>query len=158
MQGCQGSSIAKGLCKKHYNQQYWAEVGSLPPAERLKRFPKRKFLAKSRADQTASSAAYYKKNKVAILARQKRNGKLRHVRHVYGLTAEQYQSMLDKQRGLCAVCRNPPRNKYGLCVDHCHRTNKIRGLLCAGCNTALAVLERDKRWTQSAMKYLTRHK
>lgn len=60
-----------------------------------------------------------------------------------GLTVDEYDSMLEIQRRRCAICRT---KKPGLgvgrrfCIDHCHRTGKIRGLLCNACNTRI-----DKR-------------
>ncbi|MFF9481410.1 endonuclease VII domain-containing protein [Streptomyces sp. NPDC014733] len=50
----------------------------------------------------------------------------------YGLTAEEYQLLFDHQGGRCAICRET-RTK-NLAVDHCHKTEAIRGLLCQRCN------------------------
>lgn len=66
-----------------------------------------------------------------------------HLKHRYGLTPEEYDALLTKQNGLCAICQRPPgknvRAHWGgkLCVDHCHDTGKVRGLLCNDCNLAV---------------------
>ncbi|RYF50587.1 MAG: hypothetical protein EOO38_05305 [Cytophagaceae bacterium] len=71
------------------------------------------------------------------------------------ITNEQYQEMLAKCGGLCQLCGNPETNydiRGGvkkLCIDHCHRTGVIRGLLCGRCNRATAVrLLADKKWRE----------
>ena len=99
-------------------------------------------------------ATYYEANRASILVRLRRNRLLA----VYGITVEQYDAMVRKQRGVCAICKKKGKRKTGsvLYIDHCHRTGRTRGLLCAGCNTALGVLERESRWTKSALKYLAR--
>lgn len=55
------------------------------------------------------------------------------VERVYGLTAEQYDALLERQGGRCAICRNRPGKKR-LAVDHDHGTGEVRGLLCGSCN------------------------
>lgn len=55
------------------------------------------------------------------------------IERTYGLTAEQYDELLQRQQGRCAVCRARPKSKR-LAVDHDHRTNVVRGLLCSRCN------------------------
>jgi hypothetical protein len=52
---------------------------------------------------------------------------------VFGITAADYHGMLEMQGYACAICKNKPKN-YRLAVDHCHKTGKIRGLLCKRCN------------------------
>lgn len=63
----------------------------------------------------------------------------------YGLTIEEYELMFSSQSGLCLICQTPGhsnnRQKYPLYVDHNHETGKVRGLLCATCNTMLGYLE-----------------
>jgi hypothetical protein len=51
----------------------------------------------------------------------------------YGITPEQYDKMLERQGGKCAICRRPPGAKR-LAVDHDHKTKRVRGALCYICN------------------------
>ena len=61
----------------------------------------------------------------------------------YGLSPEQYKSLLSTQNGLCKICfqEETVKDRHGrtlsLSVDHCHTTGRIRGLLCSNCNTLL---------------------
>jgi hypothetical protein len=57
---------------------------------------------------------------------------------LYGITLKQYDDLLDKQLGLCAICDRKPGGRR-LDVDHDHRTGEIRGLLCHLCNRALGM-------------------
>ena len=65
-----------------------------------------------------------------------------HIKHRYGLTAEEHAGLVAAQGGKCAVCgehpaRTPGHWNDGLCVDHCHDSSKVRGLLCNNCNIAI---------------------
>lgn len=51
----------------------------------------------------------------------------------FGLTAEEYEDLLARQGGVCAICRQRPVSKR-LAVDHDHQTGAVRGLLCSRCN------------------------
>ncbi|MGN7135820.1 endonuclease VII domain-containing protein [Streptomyces pseudogriseolus] len=57
------------------------------------------------------------------------------IQATYGLSAEDYQRLFEAQGGKCAICRET--RKTNLAVDHCHKTEAIRGLLCARCNGQL---------------------
>jgi hypothetical protein len=67
----------------------------------------------------------------------------RRIKHRYGITAAEYDALLVAQDGRCAICKQPPgdnvRAHWGgkLCVDHCHDTGTVRGLLCNDCNLAV---------------------
>jgi hypothetical protein len=68
------------------------------------------------------------------------------LRRKYGVSVAQYDEMLAKQGGGCAICRvagDHPRNRGNgaLHVDHDHKTGRVRGILCATCNTALGTYE-----------------
>lgn len=81
------------------------------------------------------------------------------LRSSYGLTQEAYDAMVKKQRNRCAVCRKPEtrKNRYGplpLAVDHCHKTGKVRGLLCLLCNTAIGKLKDSPALLRAAIEYL----
>lgn len=69
----------------------------------------------------------------------------------YQMTLEQWEQLLESQNGCCAVCL---RSGAELCVDHCHKTNKVRGLLCRKCNAALGQMEDDPDRMARAIKYL----
>lgn len=55
------------------------------------------------------------------------------VETIYGISAEEYDALLRKQKGRCAICRCLPRT-IRLAVDHDHKTGEVRGLLCKRCN------------------------
>lgn len=59
-----------------------------------------------------------------------------YLRRKYGITWQQYLWMLHSQGGKCALCLSPPK-KLALNVDHCHKTLRVRGLLCFRCNKFL---------------------
>jgi len=75
---------------------------------------------------------------------------------VYGLSPEQFRALLDRQSGLCAICRETSRDSLGrgLQVDHDHETARIRGLLCHACNTAIGLFQEDPARLRSALRYL----
>lgn len=85
----------------------------------------------------------------------------------YGITLAEYNVLLESQGGVCAACGGkemvrPGRSKRAadstpmLNVDHCHRTGKIRGLLCSGCNQALGNLNDDISRIKALLAYLER--
>lgn len=50
--------------------------------------------------------------------------------------------MLEQQGGVCAICKEPNQDFRRMHVDHCHKTLRVRGLLCIRCNTTLGMIER----------------
>ena len=72
----------------------------------------------------------------------------------YGLSREAHRRLLNAQNGVCAVCKRPSRR--ALCVDHCHATRQVRGLLCDKCNTALGLFGDDSKRMRAAAAYVDR--
>lgn len=72
---------------------------------------------------------------------------------LYGVTIDQYESMVESQGGLCARCGQKPATMR-LAVDHCHVTGAVRMLLCGPCNTWLGRLEAQKENLEADMLYL----
>ncbi len=75
----------------------------------------------------------------------------------YGLTYQEYRALMERQGGVCALCRQEWRGwggRTGLHVDHCHRTGRVRGLLCGDCNTALGRFGDDPVLLRRAAEYL----
>lgn len=81
----------------------------------------------------------------------------RHIKNKYGLSVEDYLSMLDEQNGVCAICEHTCASGNRLCVDHCHSTGRVRGLLCAHCNHAIGKLGDDPQVLRRAAGYLEEH-
>jgi hypothetical protein len=103
---------------------------------------------------------YYRKNREKILARhQTPEYRARHkdvcLRNNYGITLEQWNEIFDRQNGCCAICgKHNSQLKKSLHVDHCHETNKVRGLLCSKCNRAIGNFNDDINLLQKAINYL----
>lgn len=79
------------------------------------------------------------------------------IKRVYDLTGDEYEALLAWQGGRCYICGQYPRAKR-LAVDHDHRTNAVRGLLCAndewGCNSTLRRLLNSLEMAQRAFEYV----
>jgi hypothetical protein len=73
----------------------------------------------------------------------------------YSINLEEYEAMLEKQKGVCDICHRPPSTR-ALAVDHCHSTGVIRGLLCGLCNTALGSMQDNPDRLRAAALYLER--
>lgn len=66
------------------------------------------------------------------------------LRRVYGITIEQYDTLLERQGDACAICRRASGEfRTRLAVDHNHQTGEIRGLLCNYCNHRVVGRHRD---------------
>jgi hypothetical protein len=78
-----------------------------------------------------------------------------HLRRKYGITQADYEALLARQNGGCAICRRKPNEKISLHVDHEHDSGRIRGLLCFRCNNALGDLGDDPVQLQRAIAYLS---
>lgn len=78
----------------------------------------------------------------------------------YDLTLEQYDTMFEAQKGVCAICRSPETAKgnHGnirrLSVDHNHKTGVVRGLLCSKCNAGIGYFDDDPAILAEAIRYL----
>jgi hypothetical protein len=75
-------------------------------------------------------------------------------RKLYGLQIEEYEELLDRQRGRCAICREPAAGDLALAADHDHATGAIRGLLCSRCNNGLGSFRDDPGLLEAAVRYL----
>lgn len=76
---------------------------------------------------------------------------------LYRMTSKDYYEMYTAQRGKCAICgkKIPNEWKLGVCIDHCHKTSVVRGLLCPRCNMGLGQFRDDADLLFAAGSYLT---
>jgi hypothetical protein len=79
----------------------------------------------------------------------------------FGMTLEDYNEILESQNGKCLICESSGRGgrskRFQLFVDHCHKTGKVRGLLCMKCNSAIGYFDEDIARMKSAISYLERN-
>jgi len=73
----------------------------------------------------------------------------------YGITELDFIAMLDKQRHRCAICERVLAilPKAEVHIDHCHKSGKVRGVLCKRCNTGLYLFE-EKKIRERATEYV----
>lgn len=77
----------------------------------------------------------------------------------YNLNKADYDALVESQNGLCALCKKIPLQvkPRPLFVDHCHKSGKVRGLVCVRCNTLLGFLEKSLHLLSPAVMYLVKH-
>ncbi len=87
-----------------------------------------------------------------------RKNRAKNLWNKYKISIEDYETILKKQDSKCAICGATKKRKnlksFFLCVDHDHRSGKIRGILCNKCNTALAFFNDSVDNLQTAASYL----
>lgn len=74
-----------------------------------------------------------------------------HLKHRYGITIEDYKELYNNQNGMCKICGT----RYDiLYIDHNHKNDKVRGLLCSNCNAGLGMFKENKLILIKALNYL----
>lgn len=79
------------------------------------------------------------------------------LRHFRGITLKQFNEMLAHQDGRCAICRRTlaeTGQRRPFSVDHDHATGRVRGLLCARCNTYVGYLEKNAELRDAVSNYI----
>lgn len=110
------------------------------------------YLADECSGMNRRYTSYYSRPEHKVRARNA------HLINKYGITIHDYEVLLKKQNGVCAICGGLAYKKNGdvktLHVDHDHTTGKVRGLLCSDCNTALGGFKDSQESLLKAIKYL----
>ena len=112
-------------CKQDYQKEYL-----------------KSYLVKYREKHKETYASYRKEWKA------KNRSKIRTQK--YDLTPEEFESLEQQQNNKCKICETD----CSLVIDHCHSTNKVRGLLCNSCNTALGFMKDNPNTLIKAAEYL----
>ena len=119
----------------------------------------------SRKDPTKKSSYSYEcksctvKRTVEYNRENSTSVKSQYLKRNYGLTFEEFEAMLSDQDNCCAICgiTKPQGRHKRFCVDHHHKTGKVRGLLCSNCNTALGLVGDNIDTLKSMIDYLKNH-
>ncbi|MCL4418470.1 endonuclease VII domain-containing protein [Patescibacteria group bacterium] len=145
--------------KKEYAKKY----NSQSHIKEQKRLSRRERYLKNWEQERTRGRQYYQEKRDWILAKNRKyirenpdKRKNTMLKYEYGITLDDYNKMFNAQGGKCAICqRHQNELKKTLCVDHDHKTGKVRELLCMTCNTDLASVENR---LEEMMKYLNKHR
>ncbi len=125
----------------------------------------------SRCKEPKKKNEFYRRNSTSYLnwckvchrkltsARNAYNGPLKRSARLiksYGITSEQFDTMESAQGGVCFICKNKC-GKGRLSVDHCHKTGKVRSLLCRHCNLMIGLANDNPDVLAQAAEYLRSH-
>ena len=139
--------------KKKYDQNY-KKTWNLKNKEKIREYT-REYHRKhpDRVIEYRRRAAIWRKgNPEKVKEYTARANRKNNLKKKYSITEDDYQKMLEKQNGLCAICGG--RGKKKLSVDHCHVTKKVRGLLCQRCNVGIGMFKDDTNFMNKAIEYL----
>lgn len=115
-------------------------------------------LRKQKARLCSKKNYYENRERYLQLAkeRSKGNGNSSYYKKLYNMTLEEVQDMLSKQNNKCLICTVDLQSvgKYNTHVDHCHKTGKVRGILCRSCNLGIGHFKDNIETIKNAAKYL----
>lgn len=136
--------------RKEKNPNKFKEYSKTTRANNLEKMKekRRENYRNNREKELNHHSEYFAKNKTKLY--------LNKITKNFNITVEQYYEMWDNQKGVCALCSDPPTEKMNLCLDHCHETGKVRGLLCTKCNKALGLFKDNIETIRKAIEYLTK--
>jgi hypothetical protein len=73
------------------------------------------------------------------------------LKRYHNITPKEYAYLVKKQHGKCLICKTKQKTLF---IDHNHKSNHIRGLLCLRCNSALGFIREDIKIAKRIIKYL----
>lgn len=81
-----------------------------------------------------------------------------YVERRYGITLADATAMLVAQNYLCAICGQHLDREIGrgAQIEHCHKTGRVRGIVCLGCNLACGWIQDDPARAARIIEYLTK--
>lgn len=110
--------------------------------------------------------AYYRANREKCIARQQAYHKANphkrkeiDLKRAYGITLSDFAQMMKQQDDRCLICKTRfgPGKQLEPNIDHCHKTGKIRGILCGGCNRGIGYMQDNPVILRAAIRYLKAH-
>ena len=128
-----------------------------------RRAANKRYREKNRELINAKARADYQLGKKKKYPRSQETTRNLHYQRKYGISLDEYKNLAAQQNNKCCICgeEETTKSKTGeqpsLCVDHCHDTGKVRGLLCRMCNSALGKFKDSVEILEKAKLYLTNH-
>lgn len=137
-------TAARKAARAKYQREYRARMGDVERAKH--RLEMQRWRVKNRQKSNEQARAYRARNPDQVRSSN--------LKKVYGITLDQFKEMFRSQGNNCAICRRDSSNGKNWHVDHCHETNKIRGILCHPCNLMIGHAGDNVATLLSAVEYL----
>jgi hypothetical protein len=147
--------------------QFVKDIGTPVDAIKLRKLDETKLYGKTNFEwaktPTKEEIVKYQKNYREQNAREIKSTIFK---RKYGISLEEYEKLFEQQNGCCAICKTPERVRHRnngkgdirmMAIDHCHKSNKVRGLLCLDCNTGLGSFKDNPKIISNAVEYLKKH-
>jgi len=78
-----------------------------------------------------------------------------YLKRAFNISIEEYNKLFENQNGCCAICnKHQTEFKKSFAVDHCHKTIKVRGLLCSKCNIGIGQFNDNEELLRKAIEYI----
>ena len=147
-------NLDKGALKVYHAEYYQknkADWNNRTPDENAKRNA-------ARRDKYATDEEYRDTTRKKVKNYQMSHPHIRKAQRIkkFGITLEEFNSILTQQDGKCAICGYSDRSDKNFfpVVDHDHLSGKVRGLLCMNCNMGIGKFKDDISRLKSAINYL----
>jgi hypothetical protein len=114
-----------------------------------------KNLEKHKKSVSQWSKSNQDKRKLSRIKNKSKKDEQQYYLKKYSISKDEYLNLLNKQNGVCAICEKINKTGTRLSVDHCHKTGRIRGLLCHTCNLYLGRIEDSIDKVKKMEQYLS---
>lgn len=152
------SAIASQERNREARKEYMAAYYAKHPEKFKRNTPElREKRNEARREKYAQDSTFRSEHKATVVAWQKANPEKRHANRLkkYGITTADFKAMMDSQGGRCKICDTTEQG-FPM-VDHCHKSGKVRGLLCMQCNQGIGKMRDSESLLLSAIEYLRKH-
>jgi hypothetical protein len=144
---------------------YWKECSKCEKYKELEEFNKRSstkdgYRPECKECQASNNKTYRSNNtrvRIPTSGSSQYRARVAQIRRDFNLSEEQIVCMMDEQSGCCGICGDSlvyPESIKTYCIDHCHSTGGVRGLLCSNCNAGIGLLGDTLDSVKKAVKYL----
>ena len=143
------------LTRQEYNKRYYARHRESLLQRQSEYYHRTKELFRGLRQASKRKSRIKNRDKIAIwnkeyYAKHKDDYYRRRISYLYNVSPEDYVKLVERANGHCQLCdRYLAETKT--CLDHDHKTGKVRGLLCHRCNIHLDWFE---TYASAAEKYL----
>jgi len=133
------------------SKECWREYIKNPNKKEDNQAYQKKYYKKTKKQRKVYAKTYYEMHPEKLILRRKKGNCTR-----YGITIEEYDAKMNKQKHKCAICECDLSKLKGknIHIDHNHDTDAFRGILCHHCNTALGLFKENLNRLKKAIAYI----